>query len=56
MFVKSSSENIHFNEENYFINSENHFDRVGKFYIFAFPKEKNLNFSELTKIHISMEN
>ena len=39
-----------FNEENYFINSENHFDRVGKFYIFAFPKEKNLNFSELTKI------
>lgn len=36
-----------YNQDNYFINSENYFKLGGKFYIFCFPEEKNINHENL---------
>lgn len=39
-----------FNENNYFINSNNYFKNSGKFYIFAFPKEKKKEITDMIQI------
>ena len=39
-----------FNQNNYFINSRNYFKNSGKFYIFAFPKEKEIEINDMVEI------
>ena len=39
-----------FNQNNYFINSNNYFKSSGKFYIFAFPKEKKIEINDMVEI------
>ena len=39
-----------FNEDNYLLNSNNYFKNSGKFYIFAFPKEKKIKDSDMVEI------
>ena len=39
-----------FNEDNYLVNSNNYFKNSGKFYIFAFPKEKKIKDPDMVEI------
>ena len=39
-----------FNQNNHFINSNNYFKSSGKFYIFAFPKEKRIEINDMIEI------